>query len=125
MLLGIDHFVLTVKDMATTCSFYEKLGMTVREFGSGRIAMHFGSVKINLHQIDKPVDPFVKHASCGGADFCLLTSTPVDQLKVELQRRDIEVVLGPIERTGAQGLIQSIYVYDPDENLIELANKQS
>ena len=116
--------MLTVKNVKKTCEFYSKvLGMEVREFRPGRIALHFGAQKINLHAAGKPVDPNVKHATPGSADLCLLTSTPLDDVTRELKEKGVTIIEGGGQRTGARGPIRSLYLYDPDENLIEIANQ--
>lgn len=122
-LTRLDHLVLTVRDPDATCRFYERvLGMEVRSFGQGRLALHFGNQKINLHEAAAPVDPNVRHAAPGSADLCFLTDTPMPQVLEHLARCGVRVLEGPGRRTGAGGPIVSVYVYDPDENLIEIAN---
>ena len=123
-IVGIDHLVLTVRDIDKTCQFYcSVLGMDVREFKAGRVALHFGSQKINLHRADNPIDPNVKHATPGSADLCFLTKTPLQEVMHHLNKAGVQIIEGPVTRTGANGPINSIYVYDPDENLIEIANQ--
>ena len=119
----LDHLVLTVRDIPATLAFYERvLGMRPVRFAEGRWALAFGSQKLNLHQADRPVDPNVRHATPGAADFCLITGTPLAQIMQELARHGVPVVLGPVRRTGAVGELDSLYIYDPDENLVELSN---
>jgi catechol 2,3-dioxygenase-like lactoylglutathione lyase family enzyme len=121
--ISIDHVVLTVKDIGKTVSFYtEVLGMEARTFADGRTALHFGNQKLNLHPSDRVLDPNVKHATPGSADICFLVDQPVEEWIEHLGRHAIRVILGPVNRTGARGQLRSIYVYDPDENLIELSN---
>jgi catechol 2,3-dioxygenase-like lactoylglutathione lyase family enzyme len=119
----LDHLVLTVRDIPVTLAFYERvLGMKPVRFAGDRWAVAFGAHKLNLHQADRPVDPNVRHATPGSADFCLITSTPLVQIMQELARHGVPVVLGPVRRTGAVGELESLYIYDPDENLVELSN---
>ncbi len=121
---SLDHLVLTVRDFEATCEFYQKvLGMGLREFKPGRFALHFGDQKLNIHEMDMPVDKNVKHPTPGSADLCFLTKTPLEEVLLELKVLGIAIVEGQGQRTGAQGPIHSIYVYDPDENLIEIANR--
>jgi catechol 2,3-dioxygenase-like lactoylglutathione lyase family enzyme len=121
--ISIDHLVLTVKDIGKTVSFYtEVLGMEARTFGDGRTALHFGSQKLNLHPSDRVLDPRVKHATPGSADICFLVDRPVEEWMQHLSQHGVPVILGPVDRTGAHGQLRSIYVYDPDENLVELSN---
>jgi catechol 2,3-dioxygenase-like lactoylglutathione lyase family enzyme len=119
----LDHLVLTVKDIQATREFYEDiLGMEMRSFGSNRFALHFGNQKLNLHEANNPIDPNVRHATPGSADLCLITETPIAEVISILESKQIPIIAGPGERTGAIGALLSIYVYDPDDNLIEIAN---
>ncbi|HEV7922995.1 MAG TPA: VOC family protein [Thermoanaerobaculia bacterium] len=123
-ILSLDHLVLTVRSIEDTVRFYTTiLGMQARTFGNGRIALHFGAQKINLHQADRPVDENVRHATPGSADICLLTDTPLEEVIEELKTKGIHIIEGPGRRTGARSALQSVYFYDPDENLVEVANE--
>lgn len=117
----LDHLVLTVADIQATINFYEMLGMEARMFGDERWALHFGTQKINLHEVGTAISPVANRPTAGSADLCFLVSTTMDELLGLLQYHDVEVAQGPVERTGATGPINSIYVYDPDGNLIELS----
>ena len=122
----LDHFVLTVRDIDRTCAFYEAaLGMERRSVRPNRTALHFGSQKINLHAADNPIDPNVRHATPGSADMCFITATPIEQAKAHLESLGIRIITGPAERDGARGKLMSVYFYDPDENLVEVANDLS
>ena len=119
----LDHLVLTVKDITGTVAFYTAvLGMSSVTFGDGRTALHFGGQKLNLHPTNRVLDPNVKHAAPGSADVCFLVDEPIENWMKHLARHGCAVILGPVERTGARGQLRSIYLYDPDENLIELSN---
>ncbi len=118
----LDHLVLTVRDLARTLDFYVRvLGMEEVTFGAGRKALRFGDQKLNLHAADRPVDPNVRHATPGSADFCLIVEGDLEEVAAEVRRAGVPIILGPVERTGALGPMRSIYFYDPDENLVELA----
>jgi catechol 2,3-dioxygenase-like lactoylglutathione lyase family enzyme len=118
----IDHFVLTVRDPQRTIEFYTRaLGMEEVTFGEGRKALRFGQHKINLHAVDRPVDPNVRHATPGSADFCLVVESDLALVVADLERAGVRVILGPVPRTGAVGPMRSVYFYDPDENLVEVA----
>ncbi len=123
---SLDHIVLTVADIDRTTDFYARvLGMTSDRFMSGGVERHalvFGSQKFNLHQSGRVVDPNVRHATPGSADVCLLTETPIDDVVAHLRSNGVTIILGPVARTGAVNALTSIYFYDPDENLIEVAN---
>lgn len=125
-LRSLDHLVLTVRSIAATVAFYEQaLGMEAQRFGPNqeRVALHFGDQKINLHHADHVIDPHVRHATPGSADLCFLTILPLEEVIAQLGRQGVPIIAGPVERTGARGPIRSIYIYDPDENLIEVANQ--
>lgn len=118
----IDHFVLTVKDVAVTCDFYERaLGMVREEFGEGRMALKFGGQKINLHEAGNELEPKAFRPTPGGGDFCLITSTPIDEVVHHLQNAGVEIERMPSPRTGATGPITSVYFRDPDQNLVEVS----
>jgi catechol 2,3-dioxygenase-like lactoylglutathione lyase family enzyme len=119
---SLDHLVLTVLSIERTVNFYSTvLGMESRTFGEGRVALHFGSQKLNLHEVGHVVDANVRHATPGSADLCFLTRGPMPSVIEALTSKGASLVLGPVRRTGAQGPITSVYLYDPDENLIEVA----
>jgi catechol 2,3-dioxygenase-like lactoylglutathione lyase family enzyme len=119
----IDHLVLTVRDIATTCDFYTRvLGMRVETFGTGRIALAFGRQKFNLHEAGHEFEPKAERPVPGTADFCLITETPVEQVAKHIRACGVLIELGPVPRTGATGPVTSVYLRDPDRNLIEIAN---
>jgi catechol 2,3-dioxygenase-like lactoylglutathione lyase family enzyme len=121
---SLDHLVLTVRDLEVTCHFYEHvLGMCRHEFQPGRWALGFGDQKLNLHVVGNVVDSHVRHATPGSADLCFLSSTPIADVVTRLAAQKITIIEGPVNRTGARGPLNSIYFYDPDENLIEVSNK--
>ena len=119
----LDHLVLTVQDIQTTCEFYSKiLGMEVVTFGDNRKALQFGNQKLNLHQVGNEFEPKAKHPTSGAADLCLITTIPLEQVMTHLRSHNIEIETEIVPRTGAIGLIRSIYIRDPDENLLEISN---
>lgn len=121
---SLDHLVLTVRDIATSCDFYQRaLGMDVVTFGQGRKALAFGTQKINLHQAGQEFEPKAARPTPGSADLCFLTSLPLAEVQAHLAREGVKVTEGPVQRTGAQGLILSVYFRDPDQNLIEVSNR--
>ena len=118
----LDHLVLTVRDVEATCAFYERaLGMRAISFG-GRRALAFGSQKINLHQHGREFEPKAQHPTPGSADFCLITSVPLEEVIAHLAQAGVTVVEGPVRRTGATGPLLSVYFRDPDQNLVEVSN---
>jgi len=119
----LDHLVLTVAEIETTCEFYTRvLNMHVVSFGGGRKALAFGEQKINLHQHGNEFEPKAAHPTPGSADLCLVTKTPINQVLAHLLACAVPVLEGPVMRTGAMGAIMSVYFRDPDQNLIEVAN---
>lgn len=119
----LDHLVLTVADIETTCQFYQSaLNFEVITFGENRKALRFGTQKINLHEAGKEFEPKALRPTVGSADLCFVAETPLDEVIAHLQNRNINIIEGPIQRTGATGKILSIYLRDPDQNLIEISN---
>lgn len=119
----IDHLVLTVASIEATCAFYsDVLGMEVVTFAGGRRALSFGAQKINLHEVGRELEPKAARPTAGSGDFCLIADTPLDEVIAELKARGITIEEGPVSRTGATGPIRSVYVRDPDDNLVEIAN---
>jgi catechol 2,3-dioxygenase-like lactoylglutathione lyase family enzyme len=128
MTLSIDHIVLTVNDIDKTIKFYrDVLGMTLKEFqpadgGETRKSLIFGSQKINLHYADSPYVPHANNPLSGTADICFLSSAPLEEWHLKFTENSIQIEDGPIQKTGATGAIISLYVRDPDKNLIEISN---
>jgi PhzF family phenazine biosynthesis protein len=123
MIDSIDHFVLTVRDVAAASAWYERvLGMTVVEFGQGRTALRFGSQKINLHPAGAEFAPHAAVPAPGSADFCLISREPLDAIATRLAANNVRIELGPVTKQGALGPIESVYFRDLDENLVEVSN---
>ena len=119
----LDHLVLTVNDIERTAEFYTSvLGMQKEVFGAGRLALKYGNQKINLHQAGKEFEPKANRPTSGSADLCFITDVPLGDVIFHLSNEGVEVIEGPITRTGATGPINSIYIRDPDMNLIEISN---
>ena len=119
----LDHLVLTVANIETTCKFYQSaLNFEVIHFGENRKALQFGTQKINLHQAGKAFEPKAFRPTAGSADLCFIAETPLNEVIAHLQAQHIEIIEGPVQRTGAIGKILSIYFRDPDQNLIEISN---
>ena len=115
--------------MEKTISFYrDVLGMTVKEFqpvggGEMRKTLSFGNKKINLHHVKSPYKPHAKNPLSGTTDICFLSSTPLEKWESIFLKNGIEIEDGPVKKTGATGPIMSLYIRDPDKNLIEISNK--
>jgi catechol 2,3-dioxygenase-like lactoylglutathione lyase family enzyme len=119
----LDHLVLTVADIERTVSFYrDVLGMEPTVFGGGRTALAFGRSKINLHQVGREFEPKAAAPVAGSADICLIAGDPLEVVAAELREHRVTIEDGPVERSGATGPIRSVYVRDPDGNLIEISN---
>ena len=119
----LDHLVLTVADIETTLHFYETvMGMRRISFGEGRFALAFGNQKINLHQSGHEFEPKAAHVQPGCADLCFILKTPVTEAVDTLEAQGVDIIAGPVERTGASGKLQSVYFRDPNGNLIEVSN---
>jgi len=119
----LDHLVLTVRDIEATCAFYHRLlGMETVTFGGGRKALVFGRQKINLHEFGAEFAPHAEYPTPGSADICFLTSTPLESFISHCREHEVDFLEGPVRRTGAGGPILSVYLRDPDGNLLEIAN---
>jgi len=122
----IDHLVLTVRDLQATCGFYTRvLGMLVVTFGQGRTGLvfgEFGEHKINLHPAGRELEPKAARPTPGSADACFITRAPLARVLEHLRACKVPVLEGPVQRTGAKGPIESVYIRDPDGNLLEISN---
>jgi catechol 2,3-dioxygenase-like lactoylglutathione lyase family enzyme len=122
MIDHIDHFVLTVRSLEVSCQFYERvLGLERLAVPGKPTALKFGAQKINLHEASHTFGPKAANPTPGAGDFCLITAWPIEDVIQRLKSNGVEVELGPVEREGAQGPMQSIYFRDPDMNLIEVS----
>ena len=121
MIRSLDHLVLTVADLDATLDFYTRvLGMSHTRFGE-RHAVSFGVQKINLHVVGKEFSPRAAHATAGSGDLCFLIDGKLEDAEARLAAQDVTIEEGPVDRTGATGPIRSLYIRDPDNNLIELS----
>ncbi len=118
----LDHLVLTVVDIECSCEFYTSvLGMEITRFAGGRKALKFGNQKINLHQQGAEFEPKAHHPRPGSADLYFISTSEMANILCQLNDYGIEIEEGPVQRSGACGAIESIYIRDPDQNLIEIA----
>ena len=122
----IDHIVLTVTDIEVTTQYYEKAFGFEREFfkgpeGQPRYALRFGQLKINLQDRATETPTKARVPTIGSGDFCLIASVPLDEFIEHLNKNDIPIDVGPVPRRGALGPIRSVYLRDPDGNLVEVA----
>ena len=121
MIQKIDHLVITASDPARTLDFYKKLGFSVRD-ASGRYELFSGDFKINVHILGSELSPHAGSVQPGSADLCFETDDDLEGLKTRLEDDGLQIALGVVERTGVRGKMKSIYLRDPDGNLIELCN---
>ena len=122
MIKSLDHLVLTTRDAEKCIDFYTRvLGMKLESFGQGRRALRFGEQKINLHDSSTVTDGYAAYPTPGSLDLCFLADRPLDEVIAQLRAAGIPIELGPIERTGACFALRSVYVRDPDRNLIEIS----
>ena len=118
----IDHLVLYVEDIETTCEFYERaVGAETRVFDNGFTTLQVGDARINLHPAGDEWDPHARNPARGAGDFCLITGHPIEAVVDHLGAAGIEIIEGPAPRNGALGEMTSVYVSDPDGNLVEIA----
>ena len=124
MIDHLDHLVLTTVDEEASVHFYVGLlGMTLETFGPGRKAFRFGNQKINLHIRGKEFEPKAHLPVPGALDLCFIADRPLDEVIAHLRQKGAEILEGPVARTGATGPIRSIYLRDPDLNLIEISEQ--
>ncbi len=118
-----DHVVLTVASIERTCAFYTHvLGMEVETFGAGRTALRFGNQKINLHEAGRELDRRAQAPTPGSGDLCFIAASALTEVIAHLGTCGVALEEGPVLRTGATGTIESVYIRDPDANLIEISN---
>lgn len=124
---SIDHLVLTVKSIEDSLAFYHGvLGMEKITFKKGdieRYAVKFGHSKINFHEVGKEFEPKAAVPQPGSEDLCLITTTPINDVISEINSKGYDIIEGPEEKSGADSTLISIYLRDPDNNLIEISNK--
>jgi len=119
----IDHLVLTVKSISSTVDFYTTvMGMERISFENGRVALSFGNQKINLHQLGNEFEPKAEHVQSGSTDLCFIVNDAIKEVMAHLEKLNVAVIDGPVNRTGASGKIISVYFRDPDGNLLEVSN---
>ena len=122
MIERLDHLVLTTAHEADCVHFYSTvLVMTLQTFGEGRKAFVFNGQKINLHIQGHEFEPKALHPMPGALDLCFIASVPLAQVQQHLAEHGVAIECGPVQRTGARGPILSVYVRDPDHNLIEIS----
>jgi catechol 2,3-dioxygenase-like lactoylglutathione lyase family enzyme len=118
---SLDHLVLTVADVDATVAFYQRIGMGLERFDGDRLALRFGRQRIHLHRAGAEIEPHAQRPQPGSADLCFLVEGPLDEVERELRHAGVAIELGPVDRSGAAGPMRSLYLRDPDGNLVELS----
>ncbi|MBS0923916.1 VOC family protein [Providencia sp. JGM181] len=122
MINRLDHLVLTTTDLDACLDFYQRiLKMSVITFGEQRFALQFGQQKINIHQYGKEFEPKAHLPVPGSLDLCFISDIPLIEVQKHIEQQGVEIIEGPVQRTGAIGKIISLYIRDPDLNLIEIS----
>ena len=122
MIDRIDHVVLTTRDLEACVRFYtDVLGMKLERFSENRLALKFGAQKINLHEWGREFTPRAHVAVPGSLDLCFIASISLDEVIQKLKKNNVPILEGPVNKTGARGAIRSVYVRDPDLNLVEIS----
>lgn len=123
MIVGsLDHFVIATGDLEKCLAFYTgALGMQLERFGEGRIALRFGDQKINIHPPGYEASIKARRPTPGSLDLCFLAACPLEDVMARLKQHGVPIERGPVERSGARFAIRSVYVRDPDENLVEIS----
>ena len=124
MIDHLDHIVLTTARTDQCLDFYTRvLGMKLERFGGGRMALKFGSQKINLHEKGREFSPRATLAEPGTLDVCFIAAVPLEEVIARLGSCKIDIIEGLVMKTGARGPIRSVYVRDPDGNLVEISEQ--
>lgn len=122
MINRLDHLVLTTTDLDACLDFYQRiLKMSVITFGEQRFALQFGQQKINIHQYGKEFEPKAHLPVPGSLDLCFISDIPLIEVQQHIEQQGVEIIEGPVQRTGAIGKMTSLYIRDPDLNLIEIS----
>jgi catechol 2,3-dioxygenase-like lactoylglutathione lyase family enzyme len=124
MLASVDHIVLTTRDLHRCLDFYTRvLSMTLEHYGEGRIALRFGPHKFNVHPPGFDAGIKAQVPTPGSLDLCFLAAVPLEDVISHLDACGIPIEEGPSVRTGARFQIRSVYIRDPDGNLIEISER--
>ena len=122
MISTFDHVVIATKNLERCLDFYTRvLGMKVENYGANRIALRFGNHKFNVHPPGYEASIKARIPTPGSLDMCFLADRPLDEVIAHLKRENVAIEEGPVIRAGARFPIRSVYLRDPDENLIEIS----
>ena len=126
MIDHLDHLVLTTAQTEQCVDFYTRvLGMKFERFAEGRMALKFGRQKINLHEKGREFEPRATLAAPGTLDICFIAAVPLKDVIARLAACNVPIIEGPVMKAGAEGPIRSVYVRDPDGNLVEISEPAS
>lgn len=117
----VDHIVITTSDIEICLAFYKKLGFYAKNAG-GRYELFAGDFKINVHILGKELSPHAQNIRIGSADLCFEINGSIEKYRKELESNGLQIELGVVERTGRNGVMHSIYLRDPDGNLVEFCS---
>ena len=124
MIHHLDHLVITTEHLDQCVDFYTRvLGMKLEKFAGGRLALKFGEQKFNLHVKGKEFEPKATHPMPGALDFCLIAAVPLARVIARLGELGVTIIEGPVAKTGAVHPLRSVYVRDPDGNLVEISER--
>ena len=124
MIDHLDHLVITTAHLERCIDFYTRvLGMQLEEFAGGRLALKFGNQKFNIHIRGKEFEPKATTPLPGALDFCLIAALPLDEVIDRLGKAGVPIIEGPVAKTGAVYALRSVYVRDPDGNLVEISER--
>ena len=121
MIKKLDHLVLTTAQLVDCLAFYKTLGFQCRE-GNGRYELFAGDFKINIHLKGKELTPHATYVQVGSGDLCFEVEGDLDAIKADLLKKGLTIHLGIVERMGVSGPMESLYLIDPDGNLVELCS---
>lgn len=121
-ILGLDHLVITTENLENCLAFYVDILNMQLDIKNNRYSLYFGKQKINIHRKKAEFLPAAKNVTYGSLDLCFYVEEEIDKIYKEIKEKGWEIELGPIERNGAQGMMKSIYLRDPDGNLIEICS---
>lgn len=117
----IDHIVIVTSNLDKCLDFYVGILGMEHKVVDGQHTLAFGNAKINLHLRPGEFEPYAKKAASGAGDFCLIAEGDIYEIKHELEEKGAIIAIGVVQRNGALGHMDSIYMYDPDGDLVEIA----
>lgn len=117
----IDHFVITTANSQTLTDFYKKLGFT-DVVKTNETELSIGDFKIHVQTLGQELTPHAQNVMTGSVDICFHLEETIEEIQDKLKSCGLQIELGPVSRVGAKGDMKSVYLRDPDGNLIELSS---